>query len=167
MEIEPQAFKKRMAGWATGVTIAATRHKNLPVGMTISSFASVSLQPPQILICVNHKAHTHAAIEESGYFAVNILGVEHLAWGMRFAGLQPTITDRFQGIAWFTAQTGAPILPDVLGWLDCQLRHTFASGDHTIFVGEVVACGGREDGYPLLYYRRNWCQLVEQVLQLK
>jgi 3-hydroxy-9,10-secoandrosta-1,3,5(10)-triene-9,17-dione monooxygenase reductase component len=85
---------------------------------------------------------------------------------MRFAGLPPTITDRFQGIAWLTAQTGAPILPDVLGWLDCQLRQTFASGDHTIFVGEVTACGGREHGPPLLYYRRNWRQLGEQVLQL-
>ena len=171
MRIEPQAFKEVMACWASGVTIVTTQSKAetlyVPLGMTVSSFASVSLEPPQILVCVNHKAHTYAAIEEIGYFAVNLLGVDHLEWGVRFAGLRPEVTDRFEGIAWLTAQTGAPILPGVLGWLDCHLCHTFASGDHTIFVGDVVACGVCSAGAPLLYYRRNWRQLEGQVLQQK
>ena len=106
MTIEPQAFREVMACWASGVTIVTTQSKATPLGMTVSSFASVSLEPPQILICVNHKAHTYAAIEESGYFAVNLLGVDHLEWGVRFAGLRPEVTDRFEGIAWLTAQTG-------------------------------------------------------------
>ena len=167
MEIEPQAFKDVMARWASGVTIATTRSKASPLGMTVSSFASVSLHPAQVLICVNRNASTYAAIEESGYFAVNLLAVEHLEWGVRFAGLRPEVTDRFEGIGWLTAQTGAPILPGVLGWLDCRLRHAFASGDHTIFVGEVVASGVYSDGAPLLYYRRNWRQLEAQLLQPK
>ncbi len=167
MVIEMQAFKEVMAHWASGVTIATTRHDSLPVGMTVSSFASVSLQPPQILICVNRQAHAHNAIKASGYFAVNILSVDHLAWGMRFAGLQPEISDRFHHIAWFTAQTDAPILPGVLGWLDCYLCHAFASGDHTIFIGEVAACGVHDHNTPLLYYRRNWRQLAESTLHLE
>jgi flavin reductase (DIM6/NTAB) family NADH-FMN oxidoreductase RutF len=161
--VEVQAFKEVMVRWASGVTIATTRQAATPVGMTVSSFAGVSLQPPQILICVNHKANTHAAIVESGYFAVNLLEVDQLEWGQRFAGLQPAITDRFQGIGWSTAYTGAPILPGVLGWFDCHLCHAFASGDHTIFVGEVVACEVGGDGVPLLYHRRQWRQLAEPV----
>jgi flavin reductase (DIM6/NTAB) family NADH-FMN oxidoreductase RutF len=167
MGIEPQTFKEVIARWASGVTIVTTRNAATPVGMTVSSFASVSWQPPQILICVNRQAHTHAVIEASGYFAVNILAVGHLEWGLRFAGLLPAITDRFQGIVWLTAATGAPILPGVLGWLDCRLHQALPSGDHTIFVGEVVACGVRGDGEPLLYYQRHWRQLAKPVLQLE
>jgi flavin reductase (DIM6/NTAB) family NADH-FMN oxidoreductase RutF len=119
------------------------------------------------LFGANRATRTHDAIAESGCFAVNILAVEHLGWGRRFAGLQPEISDRFQGISWFTAQTGAPIFPGVLGWLDCQVRQAFACGDHTIFVGEVTACAVRNDGAPLLYHHRNWRQLAEQILQLE
>jgi flavin reductase (DIM6/NTAB) family NADH-FMN oxidoreductase RutF len=161
MDIEPQAFKEVMARWASGVTIATTHYEATPVGMTVSSFASVSLHPPQILICANHQAHTHRAVAASGYFAVNLLGVEHLEWGLRFAGLRHDLPDRFHGIDWFTAQTGAPILPGVLGWLDCQLGQAFASGDHTIFVGNVVACGVHNNEPPLLYYHRQWRQLAQ------
>jgi flavin reductase (DIM6/NTAB) family NADH-FMN oxidoreductase RutF len=167
MGIKLQAFKDVMARWASGVTIATTRYNDTPVGMTVSSFAGVCWQPPQILICVNRQAHTHAAVEASGVFAVNILAVEHLEWGLRFAGLLPAITDRFQAIAWTTAQTGAPILPGVLGWFDCHLRQALPSGDHTIFVGEVAACSVRGDAAPLLYYNRHWRQLAEQVLRLQ
>jgi flavin reductase (DIM6/NTAB) family NADH-FMN oxidoreductase RutF len=166
MEIEPQAFKEVMARWASGVTIATTRQAATPVGMTVSSFASVSLHPPQLLICVNRQAQTHGAIQASGFFAVNLLGVEQLEWGMRFAGRSPAIQDRFQGIDWLTAQTGAPILPGVVGWFDCHLGQAMASGDHTIFVGNVVACGVGEHGTPLLYYHRQWRQLAEAAVAL-
>lgn len=159
--VEPQTFKEVMARWASGVTIVTTRQAAAPVGMTVSSFASVSLQPTQILICVNQKANTHAAIAESGFFAVNLLAAEQVEWGMRFAGLQPAIGDRFAGINWTVAQTGAPILPGVLGWLDCHLSHTLPSGDHTIFIGTVVACDPSSDLSPLLYYRRAWRHLAD------
>jgi flavin reductase (DIM6/NTAB) family NADH-FMN oxidoreductase RutF len=159
--VEAQAFKAVMARWATGVTVATSRLARAPVGMTVNSFASVSLQPPQVLICVNRRAKTHAAIVESGCFAVNLLAEDQQAWGMRFAGLQPEISDRFAGLAWFTARTGAPILPGGLGWFDCLLWHTFDSGDHTVFVGEVAASTVGDAESPLLYYNRNWRRLSE------
>jgi flavin reductase (DIM6/NTAB) family NADH-FMN oxidoreductase RutF len=162
--ITPQSFKAFMAHWASGVTVVTTHQARSPIGMTVSSFAGVSLQPPQVLICVNHSAQAHAMIGESRCFAVNLLGVKHLEWGMRFAGLRPTIADRFQGIEWFTAQTGAPILPDVLGWLDCRLLHAIAEGDHTVFVGDVIGCDVCESGLPLLYSGRAWRQLADQAL---
>ncbi len=80
-----------------------------------------------------------------------------MEWGLRFAGLLPGITDRFAGIACTTAATGSPILPDVLGWLDCRVRHVYPGGDHTIFVGEVLQGEALEPaGRPLLYYHRQW-----------
>jgi len=131
--------------------------------MTASSFATVSLQPAQILVCANRHANTHAAIIESGHFAVNLLAAGQQEWGMRFARQQAATGDRFAGIAFATALTGAPILPDVLGWLDCYLGNLFHSGDHTIFIGEVVACQVVGGENPLLYFRREWRRLAETI----
>ncbi|NJN82473.1 MAG: flavin reductase family protein [Caldilineaceae bacterium] len=104
-----------MAHWASGVTVVTTRLQDETVGITVSSFSSVSLAPPQILVCIAKKLHTHAVVEQSRVFAVNVLGVEHLELGMRFAGMFPEITDRFAGLGCFSAETGCPILPGVLG----------------------------------------------------
>jgi flavin reductase (DIM6/NTAB) family NADH-FMN oxidoreductase RutF len=161
--IDPQIFKNNLSHWASGVTVVTTKVGEQYVGITASSFSSVSLTPPQILICVARKLHTYQAIQESGFFAVNILNTTQVAWGMRFAGMIPEITDRFEGIALTTAVTGAPILPEVLGWLDCQVRHAYEGGDHIIFVGEVVAGSSEHRGMPLLYYNRNWRQLSEEI----
>jgi flavin reductase (DIM6/NTAB) family NADH-FMN oxidoreductase RutF len=160
MGVDVQDFKNALAHWATGVTVVTTRSGDRHIGITASSLTSLSLEPPQILICVARKLYTHAAILESGVFAVNILDVEQIEWGMRFAGLVPENGDRFSDIEFDTATTGCAILPGVLGWLDCMLRHTYDGSDHTIFVGEVVAAGF-ELGSPLLYFNRHWRQLSD------
>jgi len=165
-QVELQTFKEVLAHWSSGVTIVTTRQATTAVGMTASSFTSVSLLPPRILICVDHKSNTHAAIGKSGYFAVDLLSVEQLEWAKRFADQQAAVTNRFEGIDWFTAETGAPILPGVLGWLDCRLYEALVCGDHTIFVGEVVTCSAAGkpsgDGEPLIYHHRAWRQLAMQ-----
>jgi flavin reductase (DIM6/NTAB) family NADH-FMN oxidoreductase RutF len=166
MGIEPQAFREVMAHWASGVTVVTSLEQGRPVGITVSSFASLSLQPPQILVCINRKLHTHDIVMQSGCFAVNILSIEQVAWGMRFAGMQPEVKDRFHDIQWASAETGSPLLPAVLGWLDCLVRHTLDGGDHTIFVGEVVASGVRDNGDPLVYYNRNWRRLANEPLSI-
>ena len=159
MQIQAQDFKNALAHWATGVTVVTTLVDGRPVGITANSLTSVSLSPPQILICVARKLFTHGAILGSGMFGVNILARDQLAWGMRFAGMIPEAEDRFAGIDWRTAVTGSPILPGVLAWLDCRLSHSYDGDDHSIFVGEVVAAGNREEPAPLLYFNRNWRQL--------
>ena len=163
MAVDAQDFKNALAHWATGVTVVTTRSGDRHIGITASSLTSLSLEPPQILICVARKLYTHAAILESGVFAVNILNVEQVEWGMRFAGMIPENGDRFEDIDFDTATTGCAILPGVLGWLDCTVRHAYDGGDHTIFVGEVVAAGF-ENGPPLLYFNRHWRQLSDQRL---
>jgi flavin reductase (DIM6/NTAB) family NADH-FMN oxidoreductase RutF len=163
MGVEVQDFKNALAHWATGVTVVTTRSGERHVGITANSFTSLSLDPPQVLICVARKLHTHQAIRESGVFAVNILNIEQLEWGMRFAGMIPETGDRFEGIDFDTATTGCAILPGALGWVDCALRDAYDNGDHTIFVGEVLAAGA-DDGPPLLYFNRHWRQLAEERL---
>mgnify|MGYP001161959480 FL=1 len=167
MGMDVQSFKDALAHWTSGVTVVTTQMDGRPAGMTASSLTSVSLAPPQILICVARKLYTHQTIEQSDVFAVNILGTDHLEWGMRFAGMMPELADRFAGIELQRGVTGAPILPDVLGWLDCRLRHAYDGGDHTIFVGEVMAAGATEERSPLLYFNRTWRQLDGTPLQLE
>lgn len=166
MSVDAQGFKNALAHWATGVTVVTTLLEGRPIGITASSLTSLSLQPPQVLISVSRKLHTHGAIVQSGVFAVSILSTEQLEWGMRFAGMLPEQADRFAGIDWKPAITGCAILPEVLGWVDCRLRHTYDGEDHSIFVGEVLAAGSRDDKEPLLYFDRHWRQLAGGTLTL-
>ena len=160
MAIDSQDFRATLAQWASGVTVVTTVYNGQPVGITASSFSSVSLEPPRILICVAKRLYTHRAIESSQVFAVNILSSAQQQWGMRFAGQVPEMADRFEGIKHFTAETGSPLLPDVLGWLDCWVSAAHDGGDHTIFVGDVLAAGAAESGEPIVYFNRQWRQLT-------
>lgn len=166
MAVEPQEFKNALAQWASGVTILTSADGDQRVGITASSLTSVSLEPPRILVCVGRRLYTHEVIERSRVFAVNILGEDHLEWGMRFAGMLSEFEDRFAGLHCTTAVTGAPILPESLAWIDCRLVHAHDEGDHTIFVGEVEATGVQEAKAPLLYYSRQWRRLDEERLRL-
>lgn len=167
MGVDAQTFRETLAHWATGVTVVTTIAQGSAVGITASSFTSLSVNPPRVLISVNKRLYTHQAIRSAGIFAVNVLGEEQLEWGMRFAGLTPETEDRFAGIATFRAQTGAPILPGVLAWVDCEVRERYDGVDHTLFVGEVLAAGASGDANPLLYYNRQWRTLKGTALELR
>jgi len=160
MTVDPAAFKETLAHWATGVTVLSTLTNGQPVGITVSSFTSLSLNPPQVLVSVNKRLHTHDAIRNEKRFAVSILHDGQQEIGMRFAGMMPEIEDRFAGLAVQTAATGSPILSDALAWVDCVVKHVYDGEDHSIFVGEVVAAG-RSTGQPLLYYNRQWRKLAD------
>lgn len=160
MVIHPATFKNTMSRFASGVTVITTRCNGEKHGMTASSFCSVSLDPPLVLVCIARHTRSHCLIEKSGVFAVNILGADQLEWGMRFAGMNPEFEDRFAGIKDTVAATDSPILPGTLGWIDCELRHSYDGGDHTIFVGEVVAGEVSKKDQPLLYYNRAWRELA-------
>ena len=111
------------------------------------------------------KLYTHAAILENRVFAVNILNIAQGAWGMRFASIIPEIGDRFADIDFDTATTGCAILPGVLGWLDCTVRHAYDGGDHTSF-WRGRGRRFRGTGPPLLYFNRHWRQLAGGALSL-
>lgn len=162
MSADQETFKRAMAQFATGVTVVTTHHDGEEYGITANAFCSVSLDPMLVLVCVAKLLRIHDPIEQSGAFAISILALDQMAWGDRFAGRYPQIVDRFEGIDTRTAQSGSPILPDCLAWLDCELRHAYDGGDHTIFVGEVVAGEVGRGAAPLLYYNSRWSQLADE-----
>ncbi|HXG02748.1 MAG TPA: flavin reductase family protein [Candidatus Binatia bacterium] len=155
--IGPDEFRRLLGHFATGVTVVTTTDADTrPAGLTVSAFCSLSLDPPLVLICVDHKAQTYPALRESGRFAVNILGAEHEALSRRFAG---TGLDKFEGVAWRPSPRGLPLLEGVLAHLECTIVAAHDEGDHTIFVGRVEA-GGTGSGEPLLYYRGRYQRLA-------
>jgi flavin reductase (DIM6/NTAB) family NADH-FMN oxidoreductase RutF len=154
MSLEPAEFRRVLGHFATGVTVVTSRGSDgADRGLTASSVASVSLRPPLILVCVDHEADTHDAIVESQTFAVSVLPDEAETLSRRFAD-HPAET-KFDGVAYHREATGAPVLDTALAWADCRLRHSYEGGDHTIFVGEVVA-GDAGAGAPLLYFRGGY-----------
>jgi flavin reductase (DIM6/NTAB) family NADH-FMN oxidoreductase RutF len=157
MPVDNQAFKQAMAQFAAGVTVVTTAGRGRPFGLTASSFTSVSLDPPLVLVCVQTQLQAHHAIRQNRVFAVNLLGAHQLDYGMRFAGMHKDVRDRFAGTAWQTGVTGSPLLPDCLAWFDCKLWNVYPGGDHSIFVGEVLELGmTSNDEHPLLYHNRLW-----------
>jgi flavin reductase (DIM6/NTAB) family NADH-FMN oxidoreductase RutF len=162
MPVDPGLFKQVMARWSSGITVITSAAEGQWQGITANSFASVSLNPPLVSVSIDKKLYIHSVIDTSRIFAANILSVDQVEWGKLFAGFYPEVEDRFSGMACQTAVTGSPILPDVIGWVDCQVRHAYDAGDHTIFVGEVVAGDTPVAVPPLAYHNRAWGEFVQQ-----
>lgn len=161
MPVNPETFKAVMGQWPSGVTVVTTVDGEGPAGMTASSFSSVSLTPPLISICIARPLQMHARIEKAGHFAVNILSKDKVDDGRRFAGMLPGVTNRFEGVNYSTAETGSPLLPGMLSWVDCKLWAQYDGGDHSIFVGQVLAAGIDPTAAPLLYHSRSWGQFAD------
>nr|WP_246019388.1 flavin reductase family protein [Saccharothrix australiensis] len=142
-----------MREFATGITVLTTGGDHTH-GMTANAFGSVSLDPPLVMCCVAHSAAMHAAIGGAGHFGVSILGAdqEHLA--RYFADRRrPRGRAQFDAVRWRRgAHTGAPLLVGSPAWLECRLAHAHEGGDHTIFVGEVLATGAEPGRDPLLFF---------------
>ena len=127
-----------------------------PTGLTASAFSSVSLDPPLVLICVDHKSNSFPHLRDSGKFAINILHCDHESLSRRFASSR--IDNKFDGVAYRVSTLGLPLLDTALATLECQTVNAHVEGDHTIFVGrvEAVTVG---DGEPLVYYRGRYHRL--------
>ena len=154
MSVDSAEFRRVLGHFVTGVTVLTTRDATgAPAGLTVNAFASVSLEPPLVLVCVDRASDTHALIEAAGYFAVNVLADGQERVSRRFA--EGEGRTRFDGLAWRDEVTGAPVLDDALAWVDCRVRSTCDGGDHTIWIGQVLAGDARE-GVPLLFYRGGY-----------
>jgi hydroxymethylglutaryl-CoA lyase len=159
--MDAHTFKSVMAQFPSGVTVITSKLDGEWHGMTASSCSSVSLEPPMISVCIANKLPTHRFIRESGVLAVNVLNAEQIELGKLFAGFyNARVHDRFAGLDCMTAVTGAPILPNVVAWLDCRVRHAYDGGDHTIFVAEAVAGNIAHHFVPMVYHNRRWGQFA-------
>jgi flavin reductase (DIM6/NTAB) family NADH-FMN oxidoreductase RutF len=165
MPVDPELLRAVMRHWPTGVTVLTSRHGGQVHGMTVNSFTSVSLEPPLILACIEQEVRTHRMIEDSGVFAISFLRTGQSWISDRFAGRETEHADRFEGLKTYTAVTGAPILAENIGFLDCMVVAAHPAGNHTIFVAEVVAAStgsapAAENGLrPLLYFDRAYHEM--------
>lgn len=149
-------FRHVLGHFASGVTVVTTTDADeRPAGLTASAFTSVSLDPPLVLICVDHKSQTYAALLERGRFAINILGADQSDVSRRFAS---TKLDKFDAITWHMSPFGLPLIGGALAHLECTTANTHVEGDHTIFVG-LVEHAAATDGEPLVYFRGKYDRL--------
>lgn len=158
MTISSEKYREALRLFPAGVTIVTIKapgHEH-PHGLTVSAFASISPEPPLIMIAIDHRASGHDMLETEGaVFAVNILSQEMSELSNRFAWIKDE--DRFAVGDWGTAVTGAPILQDALAWLDCTIYNRYEAGTHTIYIGEVQASGTPSaDEHPLIYWNRGY-----------
>jgi flavin reductase (DIM6/NTAB) family NADH-FMN oxidoreductase RutF len=121
-----------------GVYVVTTRLDDTVNGMTASWVSQVSLNPLLVMVSIAPGRYTHRLIKESGVFAVNALTSAQVEVGKRFGFKSGRQVDKFAGLEYLTAVTGAPILPQAYAYLDLTLVHDFTAGDHSLFVGEVV-----------------------------
>jgi flavin reductase (DIM6/NTAB) family NADH-FMN oxidoreductase RutF len=143
-------FRNALGQFATGVTVVtAVNPDGHPVGMTVSSFNSVSLQPALVLWSLGRHAGSFPVFAQASHYAIHVLAAHHKDWAMQFA--QRGI-DRFAGIDWQANAHGVPLLPEALATFECRARSQYAEGDHLIMVGEVHACRHLSDAAPLLYH---------------
>lgn len=148
-------FKEAMSRFASGVTVVTTEHDGTPYGMTVASFASLSLHPPLVLVCIEQSVKTHDAIRGSGRFGVSILGQSQADVSGRFASKSE---DKFAGITTRRGEHGLPLIDGAICTLECRVQGELPGGDHTIFVGEVLD-SETSDGAPLVYYRSNYREI--------
>lgn len=159
MMVDSNALRQTMRQWVTGVTIVTSVADGRRGGMTVSSFTSVSLEPPTVLVCLNKTTFTHDLVQKSKIFAISLLGVGQEEISNRFAGFDPSILDhdqRFEGVEVATGATGADLIVGAIGWLDCRVTAAHDTTTHTVFFGEVIYAHAPLDRAPLVYYNRNY-----------
>jgi len=149
--IDSARYRQVLGHFPTGVTVITAAGPDGPAGMCVGSFASVSLDPPLVAFFAGKTSTSYPAIEAAGHYCVNILGDDQEEEARVFAGKS---ADKFAGIGWRpAAATGAPVLHDVIAWIDCRIETVHEAGDHWIVVGRVLELEVGHEGGPLVFFR--------------
>lgn len=153
-DIDKEVFRRVMSHFPTGVTVVAARDGDgEPYGLTVNSFTSVSLDPPLILVCIDHDSSSHDRLLEARTFTVSVLAADQAHIAARFSSTPSA--ERFRDLVWKGGPTGDPVVEGAAACLACSLRETHTAGDHTIVVGHVEAMDAR-DVDALVFYRRRY-----------
>ena len=151
------SFRQACARFATGITISTVLGSDgTPHGLTANSFTSVSMDPPMLLLCIDHKANIIDHFKNAKHFGINILEKGQMNLSNRFAERGQ---DRFGGVSWHVGQFGVPLLDGAIAHFECAITNVIEAGDHSIFLGEVVSAESF-DGEPLLYFRSRYAGLI-------
>lgn len=146
----PAEMRTAMGTFASGVTIVTGIDEAGPVGFACQSFASVSLEPPLVLFCADHRGRSWPRIRPSGRFCVNVLGEDHADLCARFGSSRGA---RFDNLDWTLSPWGTPSLPGVMLRVHAQIEEVHVAGDHDVVIGRVLEL--EQGGYevPMLFYR--------------
>lgn len=145
--MDQRAFRRCLGQFSTGVTVVTTVWEGSPVGVTASSFSSLSLEPPLVLWSIALTSRSCPAFRHSGHFAVNILGADQIDFSQRFS---TPAEDKFRDVDWQPGSLGSPVLPNILALVECATETVLAGGDHVILVGRAKRFA-RFSGSPLVY----------------
>jgi flavin reductase (DIM6/NTAB) family NADH-FMN oxidoreductase RutF/DNA-binding GntR family transcriptional regulator len=155
--LDRAVFRDVVGHFTSGVAVITTRHGDQRFGVTASAVSSLSMDPPMILVCLNRKLPTNAAVRASGAFAVNILGEHHGELATQFATSHP---DKFRGVALAQGSLGVPVLADSLAHLECRVQECVDVATHSVFLAEVTSAAARS-GSPLAYFRGAFGRFAE------
>ncbi|MGO9050668.1 MAG: 3-hydroxy-9,10-secoandrosta-1,3,5(10)-triene-9,17-dione monooxygenase reductase subunit [Streptosporangiaceae bacterium] len=155
-EPEPPRFRQVFGHFCTGITVITAVDDGEPVGFSCQSFAALSLEPPLVLFCPARASATWPRVRRAGYFCANVLGAGQQDLASRFGRSGP---DKFAGVAWSPATTGAPVLHGALIWAGCEIEAVHPAGDHLVAIGRVLELGDCGSELPLLYYRSRYATL--------
>lgn len=149
-------FRDVIGSFASGVTVITTVDREAPYGTTASAVASLSLEPPMVLVCLNRTSSTGQAISRARRFAINVLDEDQAELASRFARKDP---DKFAGVDHVRGVTGQPLLARALATIECSVVEEVTGGTHTVFLSEVDAASARQ-GSPLAYFRGQFGRLA-------
>ena len=159
--LDPEKLRQSMRAWSSGVTIVTAATPNEQHGMTVSSFTSVALEPPMVIVSLQTSSRTHDLVSQANAFGITILAQDQQGISERFAGRGDDEEDRLAGVETESMVTGAPFLKGGLAYLDCRVSQAIPVGSNTLFLAEVVAAQGDGEGQPLVYHDRKYCKLTD------
>jgi flavin reductase (DIM6/NTAB) family NADH-FMN oxidoreductase RutF/DNA-binding IclR family transcriptional regulator len=152
--IDPREYRTVLGNYPTGVVaVTAVQADGTPAAMTVGSFTSASLDPPLIAFLPDKSSSSFPKIREAGSFCVNVLSNEQESVCRSFAAKG---TDKFAGVAWRPAPSGAPIIDDIVAWMDCDIEQVLDVGDHYLVVGHIRAMGAPGSALPLLFFQGGY-----------
>jgi flavin reductase (DIM6/NTAB) family NADH-FMN oxidoreductase RutF len=153
MDFDTKAFRRALGAFPTGVAVVTATAEAEPVGITVNSFTSVSLEPPLVLWCLKNDSARHRVFTEAKGFTVSILGTEHETVSSRLARQGE---HSLHGIALLATELGPPALADAQAVFECAREAIHPGGDHAILIGRVLRFAGREAGAPLVFHRGRY-----------
>ncbi len=162
MTVDTDTFRDVMGQFATGVTVV-TLPTEPPHGITVNAFSSVSLDPPLVLVCIDHDTRTHEYLAGEGEgYCVNVLAADQQDLGEHFADIVQLEPGPFETEPTRTETTGAPVFEEALAYADCSLAAAHETGDHTIYVGAVESVATlRPDADPVTFYEGQWGTIAD------
>ena len=154
-------LKVAMRSWVSGVAVVTSSCLGAQAGTTVSSFTSLSLDPPLVLVNLALENPTQTMIAQSGHFALTLLFADQREVSNLFAGFGKRVGDKFKLVDTFTLKTGSPLIRGGIAHLDCRVHHICQMPKSAVIIGEVVAGRIEENGNPLLYFNRNYAELCQ------